>query len=1185
MRPGDGSIYPRLRMRFPYSLTACLLCIGGAAASGAQEAPALRDPVHPGRNVEEFAPVETRRVRFTILKTSNDSQPCIDEWEVYGPDSPDTNLALAATGTRARASGTYPEYRIHAISHINDGRYGNGHSWIPDSPASPWAELEFPSPVVINRMVWSRDRERKFIDRLPVEYRIEAAREDGTWQVVASSADRAALPVMPETALTGFGLSVPFGEMSTEGPGADRPAAREYLLKTWQTADGLPASTVTSLVQTRDGWLWVGTTNGLARFDGTRFTVFGESRGLPNLHITCLHEDPSGTLWAGTAGGGVVRRENGGFRTLPTGSGLPAGTVLAITGDDDGNVWIGTQTGLLRYRDGEMVPVSREGVDRLACSGDRLWMIRDTVLYYWDGSRAVRLLPELDPSAFSSMSALAPGGDGAVWFAGANGYVGHLSGNQVTPFGEGHSVLTSHALALLDTGSELWIGTSATGLARLRGQSLLHLTTDDGLPSNGVRALCQDNEGNLWVGTAGGGLTRLRPRQVRAVTTRDGLSHNGIMAMAEDADGNVWIGTNGGGLNRWDGIRARPQTPTYALENKSIPSLAITRDGAFWLGTAGNGAFRLHNGEVTHVSTDEGLPGQVITALCEDRGGILRIGTLDGGIAGHADGRILPPEEDALREALPVTCMAEDPQGRLWIGTAGQGVIRRAPDGTVARWHRDNGLASNFMRTLRIDEDGTVWAGTHGGLTRWRNDRIHNFTPADGLPDAAVSQILNDGEGNLWLGTGGGITRVSRASLDAVAEGTAPALVTLDLGTEDGLPALECTGGYHPAGLRTRNGLLCFGTVGGLAVIDPAGLRPGAAGPPAVLESVTVDAAVHEMPEEGILAIPPSAGRLSFAFTALSYSHPNRTRFRYRLTAFDRDWQDAGRTRTATYTHLPPGTYRFEVEASTDGSTWSPTPARLEIRVAAPWWRHPVSIAAGCLAGIAAVAGLARSFTRRRMQRRLREIERQFALERERSRIARDIHDDLGASLTRIGLLSALGQQQRHDPEAVRDHFATIATTSQELVQAMDSIVWAVNPAQDTLEGLARYLVRFAGDCFAPSATRLRVDVPPELPPLTLSSELRHNLFLAAKEALHNALHHAGAREVCLRIASTGPRIEIVIADDGRGFSPETAEDGSGLTNMHHRLTESGGTCRITSEPGRGTTVRLEIAIPPQRHE
>ncbi len=1161
-------------------LPVCLMTGLLRAETNAPAAP--RGPVHPRYNVEEFEPVRARWLRFTIFQT-NSNEPCLDELEVFGPEDPARNFAPAENGTRTRCSGTLDGYRIHDLSHLNDGRYGNGHSWIANTKGTGWVELEFAEPVLINRVVWSRDRERKFIDRLAVDYQIEACAEPGQWQRVASSADRQPLPALPEGSGLAAGWTDLFSAASTEFPAPERPAGREYLLQSWQTADGLPASTVTALLQTRDGWLWVGTTNGLARFDGVRFTLFGEAHGLPNLTITCLHEDRAGTLWAGTEGGGLARWQGGTFLARPTGEGLAGNTVYAINEDAAGRLWVGTASGMGEWNGTSLTQMMAGPVARLARAGETLWMIDpERRLMRWDG-RVAELLPAtLDRSGFSSVGALAAGLEGTLWFGGSNGYVARMDNGEVASFGEGESVLSSNVVALLPDagGKDVWVGSSASGLARLRGKDWLHLTTDDGLPSNAVRALCRDREGQLWAGTAGGGLTCLRPRRLETITTRDGLSHNAIMALCRDPSGVVWIGTHGGGLNRWDGKTAAPQAPSYLLENQSISSLAVRGDGTFWLGTSGRGAYRLQANASGPLMEVTGLPGRVVTALCEDAAGRLWFGTLDGGPACLDGEAVTFPPGIADLAGQPVTSIISDMSGKVWFGTNGQGAACLDAAGTLTRWTRADGLASSFIRTLRQDTTGAVWAGTSGGLTRWKDGAIFNFTEAHGLPDRVVSQIMDDGTGALWIGTNCGIARVPLASFDLVAAGRTAALEILSLGLGDGLPSLECTGGYHPAGLKTEDGKLCFGTVGGLVVIDPSHFSTPQDPPPVVLEAYSVGTFRRILTNPGSRVDIPASSRLGLEFTALAFQAPGRVRFRHRLLGLDSEWSAASGARTAAYAPAPPGDYQFEVMASADGGAWTGQPGLLSFRVLAPWWRTPLAMGAGTLLGAAGVAGLARTFTRRRLQRHLQEVERQFALERERSRIARDIHDDLGANLTQISLLSAAGAGQAHDPDKVRDRFTAISATSEELVQAMDAIVWAVNPRHDTLESLARYLVRFAGDFFLSTGVRLRLDVPPQLPEVMLGSELRHNLFLAAKEAMHNALRHSGGSQVELGISVEAGELIIHVSDNGKGFASPHAARGNGLANMQHRLAESGGTCHITSSPS-GTRVTFMIPLPP----
>ena len=598
--------------------------------SGAEESPRLPPAVHPRRNVEEFPPVEARFVRMTILRTARLVEPCLDEFEIYGPDAPGENLALAEEGTRTRASGTLDAYRIHALKHVNDGLYGNARSWICDTVRDGWVELELPAPARIDRIVWSRDRQGKFIDRLPVDYRIEVALEPGEWHLVASSSGRTPLSAVASTnpglpydldnslRYSPWGLTAPAGE----APDPPRAAGREYVISTWNTTHGLPSNTVTALSQTRDAWLWVGTSNGLARFDGVHFTAYGENDGLPSLSVGALCNDALGGLWVGTLGGGLARWDGRRFRPVATGASAEARIVVSLAADADGTVWAATLDGLFECRGDAVVRhMGGQQIPDVACNrtqaGAWFYPLGDGLCHIADG-KITKIDPTLERSLFSSLVALAAGQAGEVWFGGANRYVGRFADGEAMAFAE-TAALTSTVWEILPAlCGDVWLGTSASGLLRLRDGAILSITTEDGLPSNGTPALCEDAEGNLWAGTTGGGLARLSPRRVDALTPGDGLSHRAVIALAEDADGAVWIGTNGGGLNRWHDGRVEPVSPSYVLENETIAALvpaAVADGGGLWISTAFSGLARLTGDGIEFVSTFGGNPGHAIGAV------------------------------------------------------------------------------------------------------------------------------------------------------------------------------------------------------------------------------------------------------------------------------------------------------------------------------------------------------------------------------------------------------------------------------------------------------------------------------------------------------------------------------------------------------------------------------------------
>lgn len=1142
--------------------------LGLCSAGGGERV--LRDPVHPRMNVEEFAPVTAAKLRFTVTTTVF-GEPCLDELEVYGPEEPGTNLALAAAGTVAGASGSLPDYRIHRLAHIHDGRYGNAYSWIADTTGRGWVELTFPREVRVQRVVWSRDREGKFTDRLATGYRVEVAREGEPWRKVADSGDRAPVDiVLRDNPVNANSIRRIAPGVAVRDAGEQRPRSG-YVVRTWQTPDGLPSDTVTALLAARDGWLWVGTTHGVARFDGTDFRYLGEEAGLPALNVTCLAEDAAGLVWVGTEGGGAAVWDGSRFRAHAVSSDAAGGTVLALAVAADGGLWAGTGSALLQWNGKVFERKSEVPATRLAATAEGIWLVSHHVLRRWSAGRPAEISAVPDPSRFSAITALAAGRDGALWFGGANEYVGRYADGRVQVIGEGHAALLSSAWELYPApDGDVWVGTSGSGLARIRGDAILQVTTDDGLASNAVTAVCGDREGNIWAGTSGGGLSRLSPRRVESLTSRDGLSHDAILALAEDSSGNLWLGTNGGGLNRVGGGGVEPFAPSFSLENKSFTALCTTASGELWAGALDAGLFRMASGKVSRFGRGDGLPSASVTALCASSTGGVWIGTLDGGVA-HASGEeITVPGSVAELRGLPVTAVLDEAGGGVWFATAGQGVARLS-DGRLQRWSRRSGLASDFVQVLARGSDASVWAGTKGWLSRWRGGAWFSFGTPHGLPDVIISQIADDGSGSLWLGTNRGILRISLASLDAVGSGRTGMLDVFALGSGDGLPSLECSGGGSPGCLLRRDGRLCFGTPAGLAVVDPRQFAP---------PSVAVPAVVVE-PGGTRLELPAAAPRLAVQFTALHFTAPERLRFRYRLAGLETSWNE-GSSRQAFYPHLPPGDFRFEVTASTDGVVWSSTPATVAVTVPRVWWQRPwvaVPCAALLLGGLMV---LVRAITRRRLQRRLGMLEERLALERERSRISRDLHDDLGTHLTEISLLSALGRQEASAAAKADGRFAAISETVSDLAQKLDAIVWAVNPRHDNLESLARYVSRFAGDLCRRFGLRLRLEVPTQLPDAAIGSDQRHSLFLAVKEALHNALRHSGATEVRLMVSAADGELVMTVSDDGSGMLPAgDGESGDGLGNMRQRLSESGGRCEIDAVPGSGTSVRFTLPLSP----
>jgi signal transduction histidine kinase len=516
-----------------------------------------------------------------------------------------------------------------------------------------------------------------------------------------------------------------------------------------------------------------------------------------------------------------------------------------------------------------------------------------------------------------------------------------------------------------------------------------------------------------------------------------------------------------------------------------------------------------------------------------------------------------------------------------------------------------SGLPSSWIRTLYLDAQGTLWIGTAGGgLSRLQDGRIATFTMREGLLDNTISQILEDDDGNLWLGGDRGIVRVKKRDLDDLKAHKIPAVYPQIYGRTDGMLSEECTSGFFPAGLRAKSGLLWFPTLKGIVVVDPRHTVSSPA-PAVVLEQVLVDG-VPELPvptrasagvdatrERGdvpieSLRLAPGKHTLEFHYTGLSFDAPERLRFRYRLEGLDLAWVEAGTRRVAFYSFVPPGAYRFVVIACNGDGVWNKEGDSLGLTVLPHFWQTWWYIGLMALGTVIVGAGGTRFVVKRRLQQHLKRLEQERVLERERTRIAQDLHDIMGAKLCHISFLSEHARLRQGVPVELQEEMRSISDDSREVLQSLDEIVWAVNPEKDTLYHLVSYIGQYAQEYFRRTGIECELDIPARVPVRPISSQSRHHLFLAVHEALTNILKHSGATRTKITIACRDACFEVVVSDNGGGFDPVSGESNlpgsaagfcNGLGNMRRRLAELGGRCVIESRLGHGTTIQFVLSF------
>jgi len=613
-------------------------------------------------------------------------------------------------------------------------------------------------------------------------------------------------------------------------------------------------------------------------------------------------------------------------------------------------------------------------------------------------------------------------------------------------------------------------------------------------------------------------------------------------------------------------------TNTNGWPGGIVMTLCADRGGGVWFGTLAGGLVRWQDGAFRNA----GFKGERIESLYQDREGALWIGTSNAGLLLWCDGKITRfPANDGLRD---VTALAEDGAGHFWAGTQ-QGELFCRGGGNFQRFSRADGLPGAAIQTILADGTETLWIGTRRGLVRFDGGSFKQITTRHGLPDDDIRQIVADDDGNLWFGTSRGLFRAASRDLDEAAGGQRATVDCVTYGRSDGLGSFEFADGSHNAACRARDGRFWFATRRGAVEVNAKALVVSSEPPPVHIEELIVDGKPRSLPASGRVEIPPLPDRIELRYTALSLTSPAKVRFRYRLENADDNWIEAGAERAATYLHMPPGNYRFHVTACSSEGVWNPDGTSLDFTVRAAAWQTVWFRAGATVALLALAGGVVRFVLLRRMQRRLLLLEHERALEAERARIAKNMHDDLGAKLTRIALLSETARNDAGLASEAAARAEKISRAAREVSRTLDEIVWTVNPGNDTLERLIGYLSDYATEYLAVAGIRLSQDLPENVPAAPISSDVRHSLLLAAKEALHNAVKHAAATEIKLSVALEPQSLRVQIADNGRGFDPAARAAGHGLANMRERLTTIGGSCQIESALNQGTRVTFTLPL------
>lgn len=1009
-------------------------------------------------------------------------------------------------------------------------------------------------------------------------------------------------------------------------------AVTQYIHESWQSENGLPDGSVTAIIQSRDGYLWLGTHRGLAYFDGVRFTML--SSGVPTdpvaTAIVALAEDGDGNIWVASEFGlsvvrrpgntlemvlpgeighavvvgksgsilfgteaGVIRIDGSNITRITTADGLPSNNVRAVVEAADGAVWIGTfGGGLARIQDGKLAAYStRDGLPDMvvqSLSTDRagtLWIGTESGVARYDGQTFVGLRTS----------------DG-------------LPNNNVRQIIEDHDL-------------NIWIATLG-GLARISKNNVTSITSRDGLTNDVIWSLCEDREGSLWIGTEGSGLNRLKDGQLTTLTSRQGLSNDLVCPILEGRDGTLWIGTFGGGLNRLKDGALTAITARDGLPNNNLNSLMEDRSGAIWIGTIGGGVCRYANGAFTTYSTNNGLSNPNVHALLEDREGVVWIGT-EVGVTRFVHGQMVPFSVEQGLASNVVRVIHEDRQGRIWIGTnAG---LTRISGGDVSSFSTSDGLPSATIWAIHEDAEGTLWFGTSGGIGRLKNNTFIGFSELDGLPDHDVFQILEDGSENFWISCTRGIYRVAKKDFDRRERGEIQTLPTRSYGRADGMKSEVCTHFFQPAGCKTRDGRLWFPTTKGAVMVDPDRFAINDQVPPIVIESLVVDSRILDARSSP--GIEPGAEKFEFHYTGLSFRAPELVRFKYKLDGFDHDWVDAGTRRVAYYTNLPPGNYSFRVVGCNDDGVWNDTGAVISFSLRTPLWREPWAILVYVVLGLGLVYGGVR-LRLQALKNRNRALEAKIAVRT--AQLAEKVQQmsesegrahasemkAIEASQAKTIFLSNMSHELR-TPLNVILGFVQLMARDTSLSASVRRQLDIVMHSGEHLLGLINDVLSLAkieagrmGLNVAPfdihamltgveEMLRLRAkdlpiallfEVDPSVPQFVLGDEGK--LRQVVINLLGNSLKFTLAGHIALRVRWEDGACTFEVEDTGKGISKaefarlfeafvqtETGRQakegtGLGLAICQNFILLMGGVITGESELGRGTTFRFTVELP-----
>jgi signal transduction histidine kinase/ligand-binding sensor domain-containing protein len=946
----------------------------------------------------------------------------------------------------------------------------------------------------------------------------------------------------------------------------------QYVHRTWQTPEGLSQTSVYSVAQTRDGYLWIGTQSGVLRFDGTEFAPIRalQSNSLGDVWARSMMEDGGGRLWILTNDYQLIRITSNKVKVFSEEDGLPTQYFSCLVRGATDDVWACTPTGLVRFQGDKFevheapAQIGRRPDTGCRASDGKIWIGGGDLLTTWNGSQFSRVVLKSFGGNLEMRSLLCTADE--VWIGTGKGLVRYTAGGEkVYTSRDG---LADDPILCLAPGRDgtVWVGTR-NGFSRVRKGSVETYSYRDGLSQNTVYWIFEDREGSLWVATKNG-LNQFLEGAATRYSSAEGLPSNNPGPVFQDRQGTLWAGSLDGGLSRFSG---NGFTPLKALARQPVSVLAEDSSGNLWAGTNA-GAFRLQDGQIKDVyTTSQGLPADRIRCMFRDHTGRLWVGT-DQGPAVFENGRFVQIPAIQKELSLPISAIGETPDGAMLLAVARESLYRYA-DGRLTKVEQIPRVLTPVqdINAIYTDPDGVVWIGMNGlGLAVLRDGKLIRVRVRDGLFDGEIYGFVLDAQDRLWMACGKGFFWVDRKDLIKFADGKIAKVASTPYSPLDGLRTIQGTPGVQPGGVRTADGRLWFSATGWLLAFAPRlGTRPGAI-PPVAIQNVIIDG--ESVDPADVRTLGPGRSNVEFEYAALTYLSPGRVTYSYMLEGYDRGWTNAGSRRQAFYTNLPPGKFRFHVVACGAFVNCNETGSAFYFEVA-PFFYQRIWFLPLCLAAIGLLVWLIYQF-------RVEQLRSRFALIlAERSRIARELHDTLiqgfsGITMQLHAFANRLGASE--DRQALGEIISDAGVCLQETRRS----VAGLRGGTGSSAGLSTAVADAARQLVQEHDIKLKLNLDDrrqELP-----AEVKYNLLCIAQEAITNSIKHAGARMIEVTLACSANDLRLSVRDDGQGMSRGDGNGRAGhygIIGMKERASQIGAELEVASTPGRGTKVSVRVPV------